>query len=53
MHDADRRSHAWDMYVTYYMPVPGKELGHFRSDTGLYRPVILCQNPTGLYRLEV
>ncbi len=32
MHEADRSSHAWDMYVTYYMPVPGKELGHFRSD---------------------
>ncbi len=53
MHDADRRSHACDMYVTCCMPVPGMDLGHFRSDTGLlYRPVI-CQNPTGLYRLGV
>ncbi len=50
MHDADRRSHACDMYVTCYMPVPGMEMGHFRSDTGLYRPVI-CHHPAGLYRL--
>ena len=49
MHEAVCASHASDLYIACDMPVPGKELGHFRSGTGLYHACNMSDTHSSMY----